>query len=314
MRSLGETEPGGRVRDLCDINWSALHAVWSFVSIIGDKLNGNFPAALFGAMGGSASAYWLGVRNDRRNRLREEIAATNNAIGLITNIMNIMLSLKGQHVKPITDRYEQSFAEFFAIAIAPNPPPPPRVFELQANFQIIAMPETMIGDVQRVIIEKVTRSTFAQMLVGSLQRSLAALARTLDLRTQIIMNMRQVPQPAQILYYFGLRDGTGNQDDTFPDTLTAMKAHVDEGIYYSELLIEILGKHGKALRKVYGRRAPIIVKTDNSDPRFAQLWPDRSQFKDFEEQFRAPEKPGRWPTERAWISRNLARMFSTGIR
>ena len=161
----------------------------------------------------------------------------------------------------------------------------------------------MIDELQHMIIERVARSPLAQMLIGSLQRALAALARTLELRAQLIQQMHRAPQPVQMMLYFGLPDNAGNQDDTFPDTLTAIKVHVDECIYYSELLMEILGKHGAALRKAYGKRAPEIVVLDMSDPRVAPLMPDRSQFADFERQFRQPKKPARRDRFNSWVAR-----------
>lgn len=129
------------------------------------------------------------------------------------------------------------------------------------------------------------------MLIGSLQRSIEALARSLDQRTHLSQAMRQGPPDMLPLLYFGLPQPNGNVDDTFPDSLTAMTVHIDECLYFSELLTEILAGHGAALRKAYGRKAPMILEMDYTDPRIAPLMPDRSGFTDFEEQFRGPKKP-----------------------
>jgi hypothetical protein len=284
--------------------WNMGTAAWLSLTAIcvwlGGKLNGAFLSALFGALGGSISAYLLASRSERRNKLREELAATNNAIGMTNNIINAMLSLKGQHLVSIDERYREQFEGYFTSVVAPTQSPIPRELILHADFRVVSAPHTMIEQLQRTITDRVTRSLAAQMLIGNLTRSVQTFVHTLDQRTMLIQQMREIQPARQLLLYLGLPDANGNVDDTYPDVMTAMMAYINDCIYFSALMVEVLARHGKALRRAYGWRAPKVVELDMTDERITPLMPDRAHYPDFELQFRPPAKLGRFARIWAW--------------
>jgi hypothetical protein len=294
---------------------SAAHlTVWMVVSPfaywIWNKLNSNFSAALWGALIGALAARYIARNAEHRQRLRDEISGVNNAVALAANITNTFITMKCRHTLGMSSTYKRTFDEYVTVLCAP--PPPPLHFEYVEDLRVLQMPLTCIVELRQTILEKVKSSVEAINISVRLHQSIDSLSVVLERQPQIIEQLRAIPQASdRLIRYFGLKTPQGHIDTSFSDNVSAIFFFVDDGIYFSMLLCEVLTAHGRVLAKEYGKNPPKVKAIVNPEFEDPEILPDKAYFLDFERIFRTPsppEKPrtfrqraaARWNAFRLW--------------
>ncbi len=231
-------------------------------------LNSNFSAALAGAGVGAYAAHWITSRSERRRRLLEEIRATNASINLAFVITNTFCNLKVQHVRRLVADYEKQRAEFQAAQLSAQlhrgVGQPAIVFKV--DFQTLAPPATPLDVLQGMLFEKVTVTGRALIAFTTLTQAVTGLSQALELRNEIAMECRSKSPTYQALaaLYFGVADSEGRIDERYRGSMKAISTQLDDCIFFCNVLMGDLVRHGIALADEVGEAAPKIHKPDFS--------------------------------------------------
>lgn len=242
-------------------------------------------AALFGTLGAQA----LATRTEKRQRLRSEIVAINQAIALTLSVANSLLSVKKQTISPLILRYRTLFLECAAVVSAGR-----GVVNLRGDLLTIRFPEVPIDPLRHVIFTKLN-SARVVMVLTPLMQSVTELAVSITHRNQLDEEFLHLPPEEALDRYFGLRQPNGTINEVFPHLMMALESQDNEGLYFSELLIGELQRYGNHLRAQLGKSAPAIAAVDLS--RAVEFMPKREDYPDWERQFRQNTLERRSPFE-----------------
>ncbi len=272
-------------RPIFDILHAARPAVTNTVDWIWATLNTNFSAALFGALAGAYGAHRIALTKERKKQLTNAIEATNAAIGLSNTIANVYLAVKRQHITGLMERYTQQFQELGRVEYEALHGGTPSVFTVLAEFRTLTIPDSPIHALEELVAQRIGPSVHAGSVVQFLKTALEGFKASLIRRQEIIRYLSKLSEQEKALRYFGLKY-EGNIDENYPDVMMALSAQCDDCIYFSMLLGELLVKHGDQLPDMMKRKRPRVVRLvyDNVP---AQLLPDRSEYIDFERQYRS---------------------------
>jgi hypothetical protein len=250
--------------------------------------NSNFSSALFGAGFGAWAASWIALHSERHKRLREEISGCNTALGLAASIIETVLNLRSQLVLPMADSYRSRFQDFVAATQRRVPPGGLNLITFMADLRVVHFPTMPVPELRGLLQSSSSNSAAARALISSLAQSVESLHTMVQMRNEIGHKFRALQDEEKADLYFGLRAREGFIDDRYPDAMLGMVDNSEDVAYFSELLMEVLMKHGEALAKDYGRRPPKLIKVDLSEARAAGRLADRSRYPSFERQFRNP--------------------------
>jgi len=262
-----------------------ISGIWGF-------LNTNFSAALFGALAGAYAAHRIALRKERTDRLVGAIEATNTAIGLTNSIANVYISIKRQLLMNLAATYREQFEQFAnqiqqaegVIGQAPN------IVTVLADFRNISVPTVPIAALRDVVAAKIGPSVHAGSLTQSLSQSIESFDRSIKVRNQSIIALHQCGDEERVLRYFGLRV-PGGIDETYPDVMHGLTLQIDDCIYFSMKLAEILVQHGRNLPELLKRagKNPNVVTVSYENVPQAVL-PNPDDYPDFERQYPTPLK------------------------
>lgn len=258
--------------------------------------NSNFSAALAGAFAGAIAAQRIGDRNKQRDALLHEIRSINAAVTLSFSVCNSGLSLKKQYVKDIRDKYVAQKAEVqeFHRRRRAGEQQPDEVFEFRADLRTLQMPTVPIDLLQQLVLEKISVTGRPLALIATLSGSINSLRQVLEKRSSLVEGFKTIPQKDQNrvmpALYFGLPFGDGHVSEEFPDTVEALYRVTDDVIFFSDLLLKDLVKHGERVLTAYKKIAKLksekISKIDLSAARAQGLMPDHDQYEDWLNGFR----------------------------
>ncbi len=254
--------------------------LWEFVGKIA-TLESNIAVAAIGSAGGALGAAWWLNNRDKKKELKKEIQNTNAAIGMAFGVTNTYCTFKDQLVNPITTNYarasEQLDAHHNAVADGGNP-----VFEFEADFRFLTPPLNTSFELHSQLYEKLTIVGRPLHCLITLQQTIHSLHTSILHRNQLINNAKaqQLQDLALSAFYFGLVDAEGNTDESYPNVMKSIQELTDDCIFYSNLLAEDLGIHGKILQKEYGRNAPKVMRIHLHDKTKETLLPSGENHQD----------------------------------
>jgi hypothetical protein len=258
---------------------AALEWLWLFA-------NSNFSIAMItafaGAFAGAIGAQFIAERNAKRERLFEEMRATKYAIGLLFNISNTFLVIKEQHINTICVKYNKLRLlrdQYEAAMRAGDAPPGP--FRYEADLETLPVPFTPIDSLQKILLDKVTPTGKAMILLTPLVQCIEEFRGLIDERNKWIGQYREIPfdqsrQKADA--YFGKVAPNGDCDRRYPSLMQGLSLMADNCIGFSVVLGGSLIEHGKALAAQYGNGAPSFSPPNWSKAVEASLMPDMKPF------------------------------------
>jgi hypothetical protein len=262
---------------------NAWQAVYSFVS---SSLFGTFLSTLVGAGFGAWGAQRLSERALRTHELLESLRKANAIIVLAATITNNALSLKGQFVKPLTDRYlsNREAAEAHNKSVLGGLNPPPQMFQAElTKFTPLVAPVESLGN---IVLEGALMPGRALALTVMLQKSIAELSSAIALHTSLVDNFYAANLPHDIYCqdYFGLKRRDGNENRMYHDALLAIRQYNNDVIFFGSELSDALQTHGQKVRAKLARRrrgVPKVSSVDFSHPAKLGLMPPRSDYEEW---------------------------------
>jgi hypothetical protein len=257
---------------------------WRVVyGFVGSSLFGTFLSTLVGAGFGAWGAQRLSERALQTHELLESLRKANAIIVLAATITNNALSLKGQFVKPLTDRYfsDRKAAETHNKSVLGGFNPPPQVFQAElTKFTPLVAPVEALGN---IALEGALMPGRALALTVMLQKSIAELSSAIALHTSLVDNFYAGNLPPEIYCqdYFGLKRRDGNENRMYHDALIAVRQYNNDVIFFGSELSDELHAHGQKVRAKLVRRrkgVPKVSSVDFSHPTKLGLMPPRSDY------------------------------------
>lgn len=251
-------------------------------------------STLFAAFAGAFGAQVIIEKAKNKEILLKEIRNTNAAIMVAFGICNSFLSLKKQHIKSLKETFDQQkkALDDFKIGRRNGTVDKDQAFEFQADFPTIT-PLLIPTDVlQSIVFENISLNGRPLSLATTLTQTAYSVNDSLQKRNQLIDEYRaKSPLPDNILVpiYFGLPDGNGHIDNSYPATIDAIYSQTDDCIFFSNLLSQDLVQHGEEIRKGYikkfGKTVPTINKPDFTKAEQSGLMPDAKNYVDWIDMF-----------------------------
>jgi hypothetical protein len=253
--------------------------IWSY-------LDGNFSAALFGAIAGAVGAQWLGDRTEKRKALIEELRSTNAAINVTYTIANTYCNLKNQHGRPMKQRFDdlRRALDDFKKARKEGNIGKDVLFRFDADFEALIPPYVPVDTLKTLLFEKVTLTGRPLSFVVFLVQSIGDLNASIELRNDMIKECQAkspIPEDELAPLYFGLRNKHGHIDRRFASSLENLVTKLDDSIFLSTKIVADLETHGKAIKKALGNKKASVTTIDFTKAKEQGLVPDDAAYKDW---------------------------------
>jgi hypothetical protein len=247
-------------------------------------------AAASGAFGVFVGA-WLRGRRESKQAIVAELNSINAAYTLCFSITNRFLLVKGQHVLPMKQRYDEAQREheIYKKRAALRSPGQDRViFHLRVDFETMQTINVPTSVLERLVFEKTAirgRGLGAAVdligVVDSLQQAIKA-------RNELILEMRKdspIPPDKLAEIYLGLTNKDGVTDRRFPNLIEAIARYTDDCIFFARTLADELLAYESRLRRRYAWRYRLRISkmraVDWSKAQNAGLMPRDEQFADW---------------------------------
>jgi hypothetical protein len=272
-----------------------------------------------GAFFGAYAAQRIAAQGKERDELLAEIRNTSAATVVSFAICNTFLTLKQQYIKPLKNKFDSQNVSLHDYSeqrrLGQIPPGAPFVFT--ADFQTLFLSPFPIDTLRQLVFEKLSLDERRPlMLVSTLVETIHGLNASTDNRNELIAFYKSSPISPEDLVplYFGLpqsRNGVTSRE--YPDLMTAITRHTDDGIFFSKLLCGDLFEHNRRLverfKRRFGKSAPgVIDKPDFT--RAENLMPNDADYADWFNLFVKSKR-----TESAHPRRkSISRVFSNACR
>ncbi|QRP65329.1 hypothetical protein I6J77_07900 [Rhodanobacter sp. FDAARGOS 1247] len=262
----------------------SLLALWE--SLVG-FLNSTFISAFLSALAGAGFGAWgaqrITERSARAKDLLEALRQANAIVVLASTIANQALSLKKQHVKPLSDRYfsDREIAKVTNDNLLNGAPA--QTVTLQAELRKMTPLTLPIEALKSLTFSAQLMPGRALALVSMIEQSAAELTRAVEARSEMIDNFHDANLPPHIFCqdYYGLERKDGNVNAMYHDTMIAVAQYTNDIAFFSAELAEELQAHGARVReKLLKLRSdvPKASTVDFSGPIASGLLPAREDY------------------------------------
>ena len=268
--------------------WSLVNSYF-FLALVG---------AAAGAFGGALGAQYLSERRRWQENIIAEIRNTNAAIMTVTTITNLVIGLKRQHVRSLSEKHAADMKRFetFKKQKTAGEMPAGTVFQLTADFETLAPLDVPTAMMRDQIFEKLSVGARPLSMTIMLIQTIHSLNTVLASRNDLIEEWRQTGPHGHggtILFYLGLAEG-GNTDRRYAACVDAMRSYTDDSIFFGRTLCEDLMKHGEKLIAAAKKRSaakaiPTVIKTDFSIADRDGLMPDAKEYESWTAGFVTPD-------------------------
>lgn len=262
-------------------------ALPNFVSI----LNSQFTTALLGALAGAYAGAYAAQRSASRAKLKDEaldeIRRANSAVSLAAAACSTALSLKGQHVLTMLEKYRSEHSRFSnwkqrrALGLNQGNTP----YEFSLDLQSLPRINAPTSALEQICYEKLSLTGRAIGLCAALSSAVTRLNESIAKREELIerFKAKEFPDgadPGDI--YLGEPFGDGHVSREYPDVLHAIESYVDDCIFYSTQLGAEVTRHGRKIArkhtKLFGKDRPSIVEVKFSDEKSMSLMPSPERY------------------------------------
>lgn len=262
-------------------------------------LNSAFISAFLSALAGAGLGVWgaqkLAERSLRRKELLDALRQANALIVLAATISNQALSLKKQHIAPLSSRYfeDKKIAEATNDALLHGGTP-----EMAVRFQAEMVKITPLT----VPVEALKSLTYsaqlmpgrALALVAMVEQSLTELAHAIGLRSEQIdlFKSQEMPMELFVQTYFGLKRRDGSIDSLYHDSMVAVTQYTDDVAFFGAELAEELQEHAVRIRQKLVKlikESPKANAVDFSGPRKTGLMPPRENYESWLSGFKSQD-------------------------
>jgi hypothetical protein len=266
------------------LEWLALE------KLLTAELGRSLLTALFGAGLGAFAAQSLAAKiREREERLRT-VRTANAATMLVYTITDSMIGFKHQIIKPMVDQYMTERQRVIDEASAARNRPRGAydgqvVIFADMQLQAFSAPWTPLKELQEIVFKQISPPLRPTWLLGTLSATIATLERLANERNTLLHEFREASgtEKDMVPVFFGLHTSKG-ADQRYLHTVEAMKAIIDDAIWFSNTIGDDLLRYTTALRKTLPPAvrafAPVLVSADFS--RRADMMPDATKYGDYD--------------------------------
>ena len=254
-------------------------------------LNSAFISAFLSALAGAGLGVWgaqqLAERAARRRELLEALRQANALVVLAATISNQALSVKKQHILPLSTTY---FAELEKAKNANEnllrAGATGGTFTFQAEMVHITPLTVPIEALKSLTYSASLMPGKALALVAMVEQSLTELSHAVSVRSELIDRFKQNEMTGELFVqsYFGLKRRDGNTDAMYHDCMVAVTQYTDDVAFFSAELAEELQAHAARVREMLLKVAKDVGKAstvDFSAPRESGLMPPRENYENW---------------------------------
>lgn len=279
------------------LNYSPSIAV-AWESVIG-LLNSSFMSAFLSALAGAGLGVWgaqkLAERSARAKELLEGLRQANAIVVLATTIANQALSMKKQHIKPLSDRYFKDRE----VAMATNEKllngiPLEQTFTFRAELTKITPLTLPLEALKSLTFAAQLMPGRALALVSMIEQSVTELAHVVRVRSEMIDAFHSASLPTDIFCqdYYGLQRKDGNTNSMYHDTMVAVSQYTNDVAFFSAELAEELVNHANRVREKLLKLRSDVSKAssvDFSSVRESGLMPPKGDYSSWLSGFRSQD-------------------------
>ncbi|MBN9495862.1 MAG: hypothetical protein J0H39_03825 [Alphaproteobacteria bacterium] len=251
-------------------------AVW-FWEWLGSALNSNFSTSAIGSLAGAAGGAYaiqrIGDKAKAREEIEKQIGHSNSATLLASDALNVFFALKSQHTIPLLKRYRAVLTAHAAFiegiskgTIAKN-----TVFEPQLDLhQLEEIYEGMVDPLVSVISKDLKAPGQLVLMAGALRRCVEQLRTAILKRNKLIDEWsKEIVQPnfSKVQLYLGIKNAGGHQSTVYPSYMTTIEKSLDDCIWFTKTLSDLLQAYGRQMQSKYGRKKPAWLKLGRERPK-----------------------------------------------
>lgn len=262
-------------------------------------LNSAFISAFLSALAGAGLGVWgaqrLAERAARRRELFDALRQANALIVLATTISNQALSVKKQHIAPLSKTYfeERKDAEARNDVLLRGGAPDGRV-HFKAEMVHITPLTVPIEALKNLTYSAQLMSGRALALVAMVELSLTELSHAIGVRSEQIELFKSSGFPMEIFVqnYFGLKRRDGNTDSLYHDSMVAVTHYTDDVAFFAAELADDLQAHAGRIREKLIKLTKDVHKVntvDFSGPRQSGLMPPRENYESWLSRFKSQD-------------------------
>ena len=251
-------------------------------------LDSAFVSAFLSSLAGAGLGVWgaqrLAERSSRRKELLDGLRQANALVVLAATIANQALSVKKQHIAPLSKRYfEDKEAAEAANDVLLQGGRPEKVIHFQAEMLKITPLTVPVEALKNLTYSTQLMPGRALALVAMVEQSLTELSYAIGVRSEQIELFKGQDMPLELFVqsYFGLKRRDGNIDSLFHDSMVAVTQYIDDVAFFGSELADELQGHAARIRQrllKLSKEAPKATTADFSGPRESGLMPPRENY------------------------------------
>lgn len=265
----------------------------SVLSLIADLFwTGTAVVGFVTGAAGTVFGAWLTSRAAHKRRIVDELKALRAAYSLSQTITNSALAIKGQHIKPMKDRFDRAQIEFMIAHWNRTP------LNLSLDLNTLSMTSLPTDRLMTTVFEKCLVNMKCMSLAVQMHASAEDLRASIKTRNELIDGFQKNKPPThaeRIQFYFGYPGGEAI-DQRFRNNIDALIHQVDDCITFSMMLCEELLKRYNGVHGRYKYRFRLglnkMTAGDWSESAAKNLIPPRELWSDWDEKFIF--LPSRW--------------------
>lgn len=252
--------------------------------------NSSFTTSLAGAFAGAIAAQRISEKGKYREELVKEFHQTNAVLSLAAAAASLALALKKQHIKALSDSYDDDLKKFeeYKAKIRGGQIPPNTPFELYPNLLYLEEISPPIATIQDIVLSRLSSVGRTISAVTALADAVKNLNSALSKRNELLSAFKnhQFPKGADFEHmYLGLPYAETHKNQEYGGAIKGISLYTDDMIFFSIKLCEDLRDHGEILKKRYKSRLrgipPRITTVNFEKPRQAGLVPKDEDYKDW---------------------------------
>lgn len=236
----------------------------------------------------------IAERSARAKELLEGLRQANAIVVLASTIAIQALSVKKQHVKPLSDRYfeDREIAKAANDKLLSGAPAQPITF--QAELTKITPLTLPMEALKSLTFSAQLMPGRALALVSMVEQSAAELAHAVETRSEMIDAFHGAKLPPHIFCqdYYGLERQDGNVNSMYHDTMVAVTQYTNDVAFFCAELAEELQTHAARVREKLlklRRDVPKASSVDFSGPIASGLMPLREDYASWLSGFRSQD-------------------------
>jgi hypothetical protein len=251
-------------------------------------LNSAFISAFLSALAGAGLGVWgaqrLTERATRRRELLDALRQANALIVLAATISNQALTVKKQHIAPLSSTYfeERKSAEATNEILLRGGTPEKKV-HFKAEMVHITPLTVPVEALKSLTYSAQLMPGRALALVAMVEQSLTELSHAIRVRSEQIelFKSQEMPMELFVQSFFGLKRRDGNVDSLYHDSMVAIAQYTDDVAFFGSELADELQAHATRVRErllKFTKEAPKASAADFSGPRESGLMPPREYY------------------------------------